>query len=330
MFPHSRPRRLRLHSNLRRMVQETRLSINDLIYPLFITPGKQVKKAIASLPGQYHWSVDRLEAEIHEVVRLGIPAVLLFGLTTEKDPHGSSSYADKGCVQQAIRKIKAMAPNLMVITDLCLCSYTEHGHCGSLHQAGQITTVDNDATLKTLAKIAVSHAKAGADLVAPSGMIDGMIGAMRTALDHAGFEHTGIFSYSVKYASSFYGPFREAADCTPQAGDRKSYQMDPANAREALREAELDVAEGADMLMVKPALAYLDIIQSLKQNFDLPVAAYNVSGEYAMVKAAAEKGWINEQAVVMESLLAMKRAGADLIITYWAKDAARWLTELSL
>jgi porphobilinogen synthase len=310
------------------MVQETRLSVSNLIYPMFIAPGQNVKQAINSLPGQYRFSVDLAVSEAKSAAELGIPAILLFGLPTDKDPEGSGSYDDNGTVQQAIRAIKQAVPQLTVITDVCLCSYTDHGHCGPLHTCGMTTTVDNDATLDILGKIAVSHAKAGADVVAPSGMIDGMIAAMRFALDEQGYEHTSILSYTAKYASSFYGPFREAADSTPQTGDRKSYQMNPANAREAIREAELDVSEGADMLMVKPALAYLDIIALLKQQFDLPLAAYNVSGEYSLIKAAAEKGWVDEKAMALESLLAMKRAGADLIITYWAKDAARWLAEL--
>jgi porphobilinogen synthase len=307
------------------MVQETLLSISDLIYPLFIAKGKGVKEAINAMPGQYRFSVDLLAQEAQEISKLGIPAVLLFGVAEQKDATGSDSFSDQGLVQQAIVAIKKAAPTLTVITDVCLCSYTNHGHCGPLGQHGSITTVDNDKTLEILAKIAVSHAKAGADIVAPSGMMDGMIHAIREGLDQADFAHTAILSYSVKYASSFYGPFREAADSSPQQGDRKSYQMNPANIREALLEAELDVQEGADMLMVKPALAYLDVIKALKDNFNLPIVAYNVSGEYSMVKAAAEKAWVDEKAIAMESLLSMKRAGADVIISYWAKDVASWL-----
>ncbi len=319
----NRPRRLRLTPNLRSMVRETEVNVRDLICPLFICPGHNIQKPIDAMPGQYQWSVDRIAAHAEHLAKLGIPAVLLFGLTDTKDATGSDSYSDNGTAQQAIRAIKKAAPELTIITDVCLCSYTSHGHCGPLHHIGCTTTVDNDATLNILQKIAVSHAQAGADIVAPSGMIDGMIGAMREALDRAHFEHTAIMSYSVKYGSSFYGPFREAADATPQSGDRKSHQMDYANVREAIREAELDVAQGADFLMVKPALAYLDVIKTIRDRFTLPLAAYNVSAEYSMVKAAAEKGWVNEQAMMLEILTSIKRAGADLIITYFAEQFAQ-------
>lgn len=322
-----RPRRLRHTPTLRAMTRETQLSVANLICPIFVCPGHDIQRPISALPGQYQWSVDRLAQHAQTIAAAGIPAVLLFGLPVHKDEVGSESYAEDGTVQQAIRVIKQAAPALTVISDVCLCSYTAHGHCGPLASCGDTVTVDNDATLAILQKIAVSHAQAGADVVAPSGMMDGMIGAMREALDQAGFQSTAIMSYTAKYASSFYGPFREAADSTPQQGDRKSYQMDPANRREAIREAELDVDQGADFLMVKPALAYLDVIVELKQRFLLPLVAYNVSAEYAMVKAAAEKGWINEQAMMLEMLTSIKRAGADLIITYWALDAARVLKQ---
>ncbi|MGG4141579.1 porphobilinogen synthase [Paenibacillus algorifonticola] len=326
-FPVVRHRRLRQSAALRSMVRETALSANDFIYPIFVTVGTNVKEEITSMPGVYHFSLDRLEEEIREVVALGIPSVMLFGVPAAKDSEGTSAFAPDGIVQEAIRAVKGWAPELLVVADTCLCQFTDHGHCGLIHvheRTGN-AEVDNDASLAQLVRTAVSQAEAGADMIAPSNMMDGFVGAIREGLDEAGFTHIPILSYSVKYASAFYGPFREAAHSTPQFGDRKTYQMDPANAREALREAESDVVEGADMLMVKPALAYMDVIRLLKEHFDLPVAAYNVSGEYAMVKAAAANGWIDERAVVLETLTGMKRAGADILITYHAKDAARWL-----
>jgi porphobilinogen synthase len=318
-FPRTRPRRLRGSTTLRRMVRETRVSVDDLIYPLFVAPGRDVKHEIASMPGNFHWSVDRLPAEMEEIAGLGIPAVLLFGLPEEKDAVGSGAYAEAGVVQQAVRAIKAAAPELLVITDLCLCEYTSHGHCG-VTRDGEVL---NDPTLELLARTAVSHAAAGADIVAPSDMMDGRVGAIRAALDAEGFTGTPILSYAAKYASAFYGPFREAADSAPQFGDRRGYQMDPANRREALKEVRLDLEEGADMVMVKPALAYLDVISDVRAATDVPIAAYNVSGEYAMVKAAAERGWLDEARTVDEILTSIKRAGADMILTYHAKEFAR-------
>ena len=328
-FPTVRHRRLRRSPALRNLVREHTVTVNDLVYPIFVRYGSNVKEEIPSMPGVFHWSVDRLDEEIEEVKRLGIPAVLLFGVPETKDETGTSAWDDEGIVQQAIRRIKTLAPDLLVIADTCLCHYTSHGHCGVVRVDGRTgrAEVDNDASLELLAKTAVSQAEAGADIIAPSNMMDGFVGAIRAALDEAGYKHVPILSYSVKYASAFYGPFREAAGSAPQFGDRKTYQMDPANIREALREAESDVVEGADMLMVKPALAYMDVIRALKEHFDLPVAAYNVSAEYAMVKAAARNGWIDEKAVVMEMMTGFKRAGADLILTYFAKDVARWLRE---
>jgi porphobilinogen synthase len=323
-----RPRRLRLSAGVRSMVRETVVTPDDFIYPLFVTHGVDVHHPVSSMPGVFQLSIDRLQEEAQEITALGIPAVILFGIPEEKDPVGEENFAEDGIVQQAIRKLKEITPDLTVITDVCLCEYTDHGHCGILDDGhGHLPEgyVLNDETLEVLQKVAVSHAHAGADLVAPSGMIDGMVAAIRTALDGADLSHVGIMSYAVKYASSFYGPFREAADGAPKFGDRKTHQMDPGNAREALREAKLDIEEGADFLMVKPALAYLDIIYRLRENFDLPIAAYNVSGEYSMTKAAAANGWIDERGVVLETLTAIKRAGADLILTYHAKDAARWL-----
>ncbi|MHB8069385.1 MAG: porphobilinogen synthase [Desulfobaccales bacterium] len=314
-----RPRRLRRSETLRRMVQETRLRREDLIYPMFVAPGKGVRQEVPSMPGVFRLSVENLVEEAKAVADLGIPAVLLFGLPQKKDETGSEAAYPKGAVQQAVRQLKKQIPNLVVITDVCLCGYTSHGHCGLLRPGGE---VDNDSTLEVLAQVAVSHAQAGADIVAPSDMMDGRVGAIREALDEVGLEMTAILSYAVKYASSFYGPFRDAAECAPQFGDRRSYQMDPANAREALREAMLDVEEGADILMVKPAMPYLDILARLRPEFDLPLAAYQVSGEYAMIKAAAQKGWLDETAVMLESLTSIKRAGADLILTYFAKEAA--------
>ena len=319
-FPIYRPRRLRRNENLRRMVRETHLHIDDLIFPLFVVPGKGIKEPISSMPGNYRFSVDKLVKEVKEVYQLGIPAIILFGIPEKKDEIGSEAYAKDGIIQRAIRAIKDAVPEIILITDVCLCEYTSHGHCGVIKNGD----VDNDATLKLLAKEAVSHAEAGADMVAPSDMMDGRVKAIREALDEAGFSHIPIMSYAVKYASAFYGPFREAAESTPQFGDRRSYQMDPPNAREAIREAQLDVAEGADIIMVKPALAYLDIIYRVKEAVNRPIAAYNVSGEYAMLKAAMANGWLDER-VILEVLISIKRAGADLILTYFAKDIARWL-----
>lgn len=319
--PYYRPRRLRSSAAIRAMVRETELSPNDFILPLFVAEGSEVRKPIASMPGHSQLSVDQLAGEIEQVRSLGIPAVILFGIPAHKDATGSAAYAEDGIIQLAIRAIKEMAPELCVIADECFCEYTDHGHCGIIRD----NDVDNDATLEILGRQVVAHARAGVDMVAPSGMMDGMVGAIREALDEEGFTKVPILSYAVKYASAFYGPFREAAESAPQFGDRKSYQMDPANWREALKEAALDVEEGADVLMVKPALAFLDVIQRVKERFDLPLAAYNVSGEYAMVKAAAERGWIDEQKITLELLTSIKRAGADMILTYHAKEAAQWL-----
>ncbi|HXY61458.1 MAG TPA: porphobilinogen synthase [Nitrospirota bacterium] len=319
--PLYRPRRLRANENLRRMVRETKLSPDDFIYPLFVTHGKGIKKEISSMPGNYQQSIDILLKDCEEIKNLGIPAVILFGIPEHKDEVGSEAYSDDGIVQNAIKAIKNKAPELIVITDVCLCEYTTHGHCGVIKNG----VVQNDATLELLAKEALSHTRAGADMVAPSDMMDGRVGAIRHLLDTEGYYDTPIMAYAAKYASSFYGPFREAAESTPLFGDRRSYQMDAPNSREALREVALDVEEGADIIMVKPALAYLDIIYQVKQNFNLPVAAYNVSGEFSMVKAAAKLGWIDGDRVMMESLIAMKRAGADIILTYFAKEAAALL-----
>jgi porphobilinogen synthase len=316
-----RPRRLRRSPAIRQMVRETTLSVKDFIYPLFVRPGQNIKDPIASMPGQYHFSLDRIGKEAEEIWSLGIPSVILFGLPDKKDAVGSRSYAEDGIVQQAISSIKEKVPEMVVMTDVCLCEYTDHGHCGVIKQ-GQ---VDNDATLELLARQAVSHAKAGADFVAPSDMMDGRVAAIRQELDANNFEEIGILSYAVKYASAFYGPFREAAESAPQFGDRSGYQMDPANAIEAIKEAVLDMEEGADMLMVKPALPYLDIVRRVREECLLPLAAYNVSGEYAMIKAADEKGWIDGTRVMMEALFSIKRAGADLILTYFAKEAAEIL-----
>jgi porphobilinogen synthase len=318
-----RPRRLRMREPIRRMVRETHLRREDLIYPMFVAPGKGVRQEVPSMPGIFRRSVDQLVTEAREAADLGIPAVLLFGLPARKDETASEAASPKGTVQQAVRQIKKQVPHLVVITDVCLCGYTSHGHCGLLYKG----EVDNDTTLEVLAQVALSHAEAGADIIAPSDMMDGRVAAIREGLDERGFEMVPILSYAVKYASSFYGPFRDAAECAPAFGDRRSYQMDPANAREAMREAALDVEEGADLIMVKPALPYLDIISQLAGEFDLPLAAYQVSGEYAMLKAAAEKGWLDEEAVMLESLLAIKRAGADLILTYFAKQAAALLAK---
>lgn len=318
-----RPRRLRKTENIRRLVRENQLSVDDLIYPLFIEEGTGIHKEIPSMPGIYRNSLDQIDPELDEIAELKIPAVLLFGIPAEKDAVGAESWNDDGIIQQAIRHIKNRHPELYVITDVCFCEYTDHGHCGVLHGHD----VANDPTLENTAKQVVSHAKAGADMVAPSGMMDGVVGTIRTALDEAGYDAIPIMSYAVKYSSSYYGPFRDAADSAPSFGDRRTYQMDAANRKEALIEAELDVQQGTDILMVKPALSYLDIIRDLKNNFDLPLATYNVSGEYAMIKAAAEKGWIDEKKVMMETLTSMKRAGADIIITYFAKDAAKILNQ---
>lgn len=314
-----RPRRLRASSAIRDLVRETVLNVNDLIYPLFVVEGENIKEEIPSLPEVYHFSLDKLEDEIKEIKELGIQHVLLFGVPDEKDPFGKEAYNDNGIVQKAIRKIKEIDSSICITTDVCMCQYTSHGHCGILTEKGY---VDNDQTLEYLTKIAVSHAKAGADIVAPSDMMDGRIQAMREGLDREGFETVAIMSYSVKYASNFYGPFRDAAGSAPSFGDRKTYQMDPANSNEALIEAELDVLEGADMLMVKPALSYLDVIRRVKDNFDLPLVAYNVSGEYSMLKLAVKEGLLNE-AAIYESVMSIKRAGADIIITYFAKDIAK-------
>jgi porphobilinogen synthase len=333
-FPAARPRRLRRTAALRAMVRESSLAPADFIYPLFVTHGREQRRPIASMPGIYQWSPDRLAAEVESAAELGVRAVILFGLPAAKDPVGRENFAAGGIVQRAIAAVKEAVPEMVVVTDVCLCEYTDHGHCGLLNsddgeraqphlEAGYVL---NDETLPILAEAAVSHARAGADVVAPSGMMDGMVQAIRAALDEHQFSHLPIMSYAVKYASAFYGPFREAAGGAPQFGDRKTHQMDPANVREALREAALDVAEGADFLMVKPALAYLDVIRQVRDRFpELPLVAYNVSGEYAMIKAAVANGWLDEERVVLELLLGMKRAGADLIITYHALDAARWL-----
>jgi len=316
-----RPRRLRTTETLRLMVRETRLSVDDFVYPAFVVPGKGVRESIPSMPGCFRFSIDSLVAEAKEIKGLGIPAILLFGIPETKDEIGTEAFSPDGIVQRAVKAIKAHVDNLLVITDVCLCEYTSHGHCGVVRDGKVI----NDLTRELLANIAVSHAGAGADIVAPSDMMDGRVAAIRDALDSSGFQDTAIMSYSAKYASAFYGPFREAAESAPQFGDRKSYQMDPANAREALKEVRLDVDEGADIVMVKPALAYMDIIRLVRDATDVPVAAYNVSGEYAMVKAAAQNGWIDEERIVLEVLTSIKRAGADIILTYHAKDAARWL-----
>lgn len=321
-FPNQRLRRLRSTPTLRNMVRETVLTCDDLIYPLFVVFGQNKKIPISSMPGVFQYSVDRLGEPIQQVAELGVPAVLLFGIPETKDALGSSAWQEDGVVQQAIRKIKELSPQTVVITDVCMCEYTDHGHCGALDEQGRVI---NDATLDLLAKEALSHAEAGCDMVAPSDMMDGRVGAIRKALDDHGFSHLPIMSYAAKFSSALYGPFREAAESAPQFGDRKTYQMDGANRLEALREVELDIEEGADIVMVKPALAYLDIIREVKDTFGYPTAAYHVSGEYAMLKAAAANGWLDEERVTMEILTSIKRAGADMIITYAALDAARWL-----
>ena len=319
----NRTRRLRKTENIRRLVRENKLTIDDLIYPLFIEEGENIETEIVSMPGIKRFSLDTISKELDEVVALDIPAVLLFGIPSKKDATGSETWNDDGIMQQAVRFIKKNYPSLYVITDVCFCEYTSHGHCGIIHD----NDVDNDATLPNIAKQVISHAKAGVDMVAPSGMMDGMIATIREALDNTGFPNIPIMSYAVKYSSAFYGPFRDAADSAPTFGDRRTYQMDPSNRDEGLREATFDDQEGADILMVKPALSYLDIIRDLKNNFDRPIACYNVSGEYAMIKAAAANGWIDGERVMMESLLSMKRAGADIIITYFAKEVAKVLSK---
>ena len=324
MFPEYRPRRLRHTDRFRALVRENHVSKEHLIYPLFAVPGKKVKEPIASMPDVYQMSVDNIVEEAREVADLGIPAILLFGIPEKKDSKGTHAWIKSGIVQKAVEAVKKAVPDLLVVTDVCLCEYTSHGHCGLVVKKKKgVFHIDNDATLELLQKAALSHARAGADMVAPSDMMDGRVGAIREILDDHGFEHIPIMSYAVKYASSFYGPFRDAAECAPQFGDRRSYQMDIANSREALREATLDMEEGADILMVKPGMPYLDIISMLRQEFTLPIAAYQVSGEYSMIKAAAQNGWLNEELVVYESLMAFRRAGADIVITYFAKDFAR-------
>jgi len=320
-FPRLRLRRLRRSEALRALVRETKVAVGDLICPLFVVEGNQVKQEISSMPGLYRLSNDLLPKEVEEIAGLGIPAIILFGIPRKKDEAGSSAYNPKGVVQQAIRTVKKTTPDLLVITDVCLCEYTSHGHCGVVVDG----YVDNDKTLELLAKTALSHAQAGADIVAPSDMMDGRVKAIRQTLDGNGFQHVPIIAYAAKYASHFYGPFREAAESAPQFGDRRSYQMDPSNCREAMREIEQDIVEGADIVMVKPALPYLDVIRKARDTFNHPLAAYSVSGEYAMMKAAAQQGWLDEKGIVLEMLTAIKRAGADIIITYYAKEAARWL-----
>jgi porphobilinogen synthase len=327
-FPRARPRRLRRTETLRRMVRETRLSVDSLIYPVFVVPGADVQEEIGSMPGVYHQSVDRVAEDARQVADLGIPAMLLFGLPGTKDWEGSEAWAPDGVVQQALRAIRRSAPGLILIADTCLCEYTSHGHCGIPGPEDQPGFIDNDRSLELLNKAAVAQAEAGADIVAPSDMLDGRVGAIRTALDERGLIDTAILAYSAKFASAFYGPFREAADSAPQFGDRRGYQMDPPNGREAVREVGYDLAEGADMVMVKPALPYLDVVHAVKSRYpDVPLAAYNVSGEYAMLKAAAAKGWLDERRSVLEALTSIARAGADMTITYYAKDVARWLRE---
>ncbi len=320
-FPQLRLRRLRWTESLRALVRENHVEIGDLIYPLFIVEGSGIKQEIVSMPGVYRFSVDQLPREVEEIAKLGIPAVILFGIPEQKDEVGSGAYHPEGIIQQATRVIKQSVPELLVVTDICLCEYTSHGHCGVIVNG----YVDNDQTLALLARTAVSHVEAGADIAAPSDMMDGRVKAIRESLDEKGWQHIPILSYAAKYASAFFGPFRDAAESVPQFGDRRSYQMDPPNLREALREVEQDIAEGADIVMVKPALAYLDVIRKVRDTFNYPLAAYNVSGEYAMVKAAGQQGWIDERRVILEILTAIKRAGADIIITYHAKEVSRWL-----
>ena len=322
-FPTVRMRRTRQNETLRGLVRETHLAVEQLIYPLFIAEGLHEPREIASMPGIMQWPLEHVGREAERIALLGIPAVLLFGIPNEKDEVGSQAYASQGVIQQTIRRLKAETPDVLVITDVCLCEYTSHGHCGVIHNGN----VQNDESLQLLAQMALSHVEAGADLVAPSDMMDGRVGAIRRTLDEHGFNQTPIMAYSAKYASGFYGPFREAAGSAPQFGDRRSYQMDPANVREALREIDLDIAEGADIVMVKPAMAYMDVIRRVREHCDLPLAAYNVSGEFAMIKAAARNGWIDERRITMEVLTGIRRAGADMIITYFAPDVARWLQE---
>ncbi len=327
-FPQTRMRRLRRNSTFRRMIRETRLSVDNLIFPMFVRPGEGVRNPIGSMPGTFQFSVDTLAEQAKKVAGCGVPAIILFGIPVHKDALGTQAYAEDAVVCRAIEAVKRAAPELCVITDVCLCEYTDHGHCGAIKKNRDgVMDVDNDATLELLVKEALAHARAGADMVAPSDMMDGRVGAIRDGLDAAGYQDVPIMAYSAKYASSFYGPFRDAAESPPQFGDRSSYQMDPANAREAMREIALDIEEGADMVMVKPALAYLDILFQAAQRFDVPLAAYHVSGEFAMVKAAAANGWIDEKRAALEILTAIRRAGASLILTYWACDAARWLAE---
>jgi len=331
----ARPRRLRRAAALRRMVRETKLTPDDFIYPLFIRHGKNIQNPIRSMPGQFQWSIDRVLADVREAHGLGIPAVILFGIPDAKDACGSENYDRDGIVPKAIRAIKDAVPEMMVISDMCFCEYTDHGHCGIINQPGD-SHYDphlpngyllNDPTLEILTRASIVHAEAGADIIAPSGMIDGMVGAIRAGLDQSGFEHIAVMSYAAKYASGFYGPFRDAAESPPQFGDRSEYQMDPANAREAMKEVALDVAQGADIVMVKPAMPYLDMVSAVRRTWDLPVAAYQVSGEYAMIHAAAANGWLDLRRCALESLTGIKRAGADMILTYFAKDASRWIRE---
>jgi len=321
LFPAYRSRRLRQNELFRKLIRETTLSLNDLVMPLFVVEGKNIKEPISSMPGQYHFSVDRIVEEAQQIKNSGIPAVILFGIPAKKDALATSAYIKDGVVQRAITEIKKKVPGLLVFTDVCMCQYTDHGHCGVISG----NTIENDVSIEIIAKIALSHATAGADLVAPSDMMDGRVGEIRDILDEAGFENIPIMSYAAKYCSSFYGPFRGAVDSSPSFGDRKTYQMDPANVQEAIREATMDVEEGADIIMVKPALAYLDVISRLKDEIDLPIAAYSVSGEYAMIKAAEKMGWLDGDKAIMETLLSMKRAGADILITYFAMDAAKIL-----
>ena len=327
-FPKYRPRRLRSNKLLRELIRETHLSVKDLIMPLFVRPGDGIKNEISSMPGNYQFSVDTLVEEVKEIATLGIPGVILFGIPSTKDESGTEAYADDGIIQKAIRAIKENVSDILVITDVCMCEYTNHGHCGYIkkdEKTGEYQ-IDNDETLKLLSKEALSHAEAGVDIVAPSDMMDGRVGAIRDILDDNGYDNIPIMSYAAKYASAYFGPFRDAAESPPSFGDRRTYQMDTPNSEEAIREVALDIEEGADIVMVKPALPYLDIIRLIKDQFGYPVAAYNVSGEYSMVKAAHEKGWLDEKAVALETLTGIKRAGADIILTYWAKDAARWLS----
>lgn len=323
VFPTVRMRRLRQNEKLRSLVRETRLSVDQLIYPLFIAEGIREPREISSMPGIFQWPLEHVGREVERIASLGIPAVLLFGIPAEKDELGSQAYAEQGIIQQAIRRLKSVTPDTLVITDVCLCEYTSHGHCGVIQHG----SVQNDESLELLARMALSHAEAGADIVAPSDMMDGRVGRIRQVLDEQGLNQTPIMAYSAKFASAFYGPFREAAESAPQFGDRRAYQMDPANAREALREVDLDIAEGADIVMVKPAMAYMDIIRQVRDRYDLPLAVYNVSGEFSMIRAAAQNGWIDERRIVMEVLTGLRRAGADMLITYFAPDVAQWLRE---